>query len=236
MNDEEILALRADGWQPKNIAKKLGLRPAAVEAVLRDVATQEQAEREARGELPELLECLTDSLCLRWLFENKRKDNNFDPMERELLGLSHVMVARMDRGKYIYSNFMIDYWCLGVKDAIPMRKSDIIEYKKIKSGLFSPYGGPQQITLEQAQSMVYGAIEYAQKLGFEPHPDGIEALKLLGPRPKKLLPLKFGKNGKPLFINGPHDDVFGILDTLNTSVGKGKYHFGVQVPSLSHDD
>jgi hypothetical protein len=235
MNHEEILALRADGWQPKNIAKKLGLRLAAVEAVLRDVATQEQAGREARGELPELLECLTDSIGFRYLFENRRDEDEFDGFESQLLGLSHVVVTRLDRGKRLSVNFMVDYWCLGVKNALPPRRSDLVEYDFLKKTLFGPYGGAHPITLEQAQSIVYGAMEYARKLGLEPHPDGIEALKVLGPRPETLLPLKFGKNGRPTFINGPEDDVFKTINTLDASIGKRNYDF-IKQEMLFDDD
>jgi hypothetical protein len=235
MNHEEILALRADGWQPKNIAKKLGLRPAAVEAVLRDAATQEQAEREARGELPELLECLTDGIGFRYLLENQRDEEDFDEIDRQLLGLSQVLVTRLDRGKRLHANFMVDYWCLGIKNAIPVRRVDLVDYNQTKETLFGLYGGAQPITLEQAQSIVYGATEYARKLGFEPHPDGIEAFKVLGPRPETLLPLEFGKNGRPTFINGPEDDIFKTMNTLNASVGKGNYDF-IKQEMLFEDD
>jgi hypothetical protein len=237
MNHEEILALRADGWQPKNIAKKLGLRLAAVEAVLRDSATLAQAEREVRGELPELLECLTDSICIRYLLENRRDDKDFSKIEKEVLGLSHVLITRLDRGKRLNVNFMVDYWCLGAKNALPPRRSDLPEYEALKKTLFGPYGGAHQITLDQAQSIVYGAIEYAQKLGLEPHPDALEALKVLGPRPETLLPLKFGKNGRPTFINGPEDDINKIQNVLNASIGKKNYDFIKQeMPFTEYDD
>jgi hypothetical protein len=236
MNHDEILALRADGWQPKNIAKKLGLRLAAVETVLRDAATLAQAEREARGELPELLECLTDRIGFRYLIENQQGGDDFDDFESQLLGLSHVLVTRLDRGKRLSVNFMVDYWCLGAKSALPSRRVDLMEHNFLKNTLFGPYGGAQPITLEQAQSIVYGAIEYARKLGFEPHPDAIEALKVLGPRPETLLPLEFGKNGRVTFINGPDDDVYKIQKILKATVGEGNYDFFAQKMLFEDDD
>ena len=229
-NHKDALALRAEGWQPKNIARKLGLRPAEVEAFLRKAAAEMQADREARGELPELLECVTDEIGARWLLDGQR--DGFDESEEELQGLSHVFVTRLDRGKRLFVGFLVDYWCLGVKDTLPSRRVDLLEYSFTKTAMFSLYGGTRQISLEQAQAIVYGAIEYARKLGFEPHPDTAEALTVLGPRPESLLPLEFGKNGRPMYLNGPDDDVDKVLATLNRAVGEGNY--GLQV--IESDD
>lgn len=222
-NQKEALALRAGGLSPKNIARSLGLRPSAVEAFLRKAAAEAQADREARGELPELLECVTDGICARWLLDGQR--DGFDETEEELQGLSHVIVTRLDRGKRLFAGFLIDYWCLGVKDVLPSRRADLAEYSFTKSVMFAPYGEARQISLEQAQAIVYGAIDYARKLGFEPHPDAVEALSVFGPRPESLLPLEFGKNGRPVYVNGPEDDVNKILDALNGSVGEDNYDF-----------
>jgi hypothetical protein len=234
--EEEIRALRADGWQAKFIARKLGLRTGEVEAVLRRAAVAEQEERDARGELPELLECVTDSFCARWLLDGDQSEENYDDFATEFLGLSHILVTRRDRGKLLSVDFLVDYWCLGAKNAMGPRRADLWEYKQMKEMLFSLYGPPQQITLEQAQAIVYGAIDFARKLGFEPHQDTSAALKFLGPRPETLLPLSYGKAGKPVFINGPDDDVSEVMQTLDASVGKGNYgHLFISPLDLEDD-
>ena len=63
-----------------------------------------------------------------------------------------------------------------------------------------------KISLEEAQSIVYGAVDYAQTLGFNPHKD-FERLKThLGPRPDTLIPIVFGRQGKPFYEEGIDDD------------------------------
>jgi hypothetical protein len=62
-------------------------------------------------------------------------------------------------------------------------------------------------------------------LGFVPHPDFAQAQPHLGLRPEKLIPIEFGKDGKPYYINGPYDNADRIAATLNQSVGKGNYHY-----------
>ncbi|RLD82202.1 MAG: hypothetical protein DRJ07_08450, partial [Bacteroidetes bacterium] len=37
--------------------------------------------------------------------------------------------------------------------------------------------------------------------------------------------IEFGKDGKPLFIQGPHDNAVKIINKLNETVGEGNYHY-----------
>jgi hypothetical protein len=69
-------------------------------------------------------------------------------------------------------------------------------------------------------------VEYARQLGFEPHPDFAPARGHLD-HPVGPNPIRFGHNGKPLFIQGPYDDPRRIMRTLDRTVGKGNYNFTV---------
>ena len=59
-------------------------------------------------------------------------------------------------------------------------------------------------------------------MGFSPHEDAAMSLKILGDAQPvncaAAIPL--GKDGKPLFVNGPYDDVERIIHTLNRNVGR----------------
>ncbi len=71
---------------------------------------------------------------------------------------------------------------------------------------------------------MYGAVDYARGLGFEPHPDFEAAAELLGPwSPPSAI--TFGKDGKPFYIQGPRDNGQKIIKTLERTVGPGNYDY-----------
>jgi hypothetical protein len=84
--------------------------------------------------------------------------------------------------------------------------------------------GYQEITLQQAQAIVYGAVNYATELGFKPHKDFQKTENHLGTwngQPK----LTFGRQGKPYFISGPYDNSERIMQTLRQNVGEGNFDY-----------
>jgi hypothetical protein len=82
--------------------------------------------------------------------------------------------------------------------------------------------------LNLAAKIVREAIAYARGLGFSPHPDYYDAAPLLaGADPdaeKKKIPLG-SRDGKPLFVAGPYDDVPRIMAKLERAVGPNGFHF-----------
>ncbi|MBE9062172.1 hypothetical protein [cf. Phormidesmis sp. LEGE 11477] len=48
--------------------------------------------------------------------------------------------------------------------------------------------------------------------------------------------LEFGKDGKPLYVNGPYDNADKVIKTLEKSVGKGNYDYLLQGGSEIVDD
>lgn len=69
-----------------------------------------------------------------------------------------------------------------------------------------------------------GAIEYARGLGFEPHRSFDEVKAHLGPltSPSRIT---FGKDGRPLYISGPHDNPGSVIRTLERTAGAGNYNY-----------
>jgi hypothetical protein len=78
---------------------------------------------------------------------------------------------------------------------------------------------------------VYGALDYAEELGFAPNKDFRIAEYLLGPDliTDGINEIEFGMDGKPFYISGPYDNLRQILATLNRSVGVGNYEYFLQV-------
>ena len=78
-----------------------------------------------------------------------------------------------------------------------------------------------------AHNIIYGAIAYAEDLGFKPEKDWALSQFILEEDTEdiELIEVEFGKDGKPCFINGPFDNINSVLAKLNKSVGEGNYEF-----------
>jgi hypothetical protein len=67
------------------------------------------------------------------------------------------------------------------------------------------------------QSVVFHAIDYARRLGFEPDRDF--PAELFGPRPAVLTVTPWHAADRPIFVSGPHDDTSRVIARLTTAVG-----------------
>jgi hypothetical protein len=84
---------------------------------------------------------------------------------------------------------------------------------------FCGYGGdPLEVPVELAREVVFGSVEYARSLGFDPHPDFAAAEGHLGSWTGPGT-ITFGKDGKPLYICGPCDDPRPVIRTLERTAG-----------------
>jgi hypothetical protein len=121
--------------------------------------------------------------------------------------------------------YLVDTWCLGLKDAAGPRPVDRRRLGGFIQQIFSSWDEPAvQVPLELGRQIVYGAIGYARELGFEPHPDFGRAAGYLGAWDEEC-ELTFGRDGKPMYIFGPHDDGEKIIRKLRRRLGDGNYDF-----------
>ncbi len=217
--ESEIMALRSKQLTPKQIARKLGVKVGQVSKVLKASAQEKARAREERGELAPVAQCLVNTACAKELLGEGER-------EEEGGGLGIVLVARTTGYKrLVVCTYLIDYWCLGLKDTIGEEKLNDVKYKQFVEMAYQGFSeGYQEISLEQAQAIVYGAIEYAGSLGLKPHRDFQQTKSHLGAwsgEPK----LTFGREGKPYYMAGPYDNTTQILQTLRKNVGEGKFHY-----------
>ena len=218
--ESEILALRSKGLTSKQIARKLGLKASQVNSIIKTNAEQTAIARGKTGELASIAQCLVNSNCAARLLG----DQEFDEQDVGELGM--VLVARTTGyNRFVICSYLIDYWCLGLKDTIGERKMNDIKYRQFLDMAYQGFpDGYQEITLEQAQAIVFGAINYAAELGLKPHKDFQKTKKHLGTwnsKPK----LTFGHEGKPYFIAGPYDNTTQIMQTLRKNVGEENFHY-----------
>lgn len=146
-------------------------------------------------------------------------------------GITPVIVAREQTpDTVLFANFLLDLYCLGVKDVLVETDSSRKRFERKLPTMC--HGVPQEVSAEFAHELIYGAIEYAEKYGFNPHPDFTRELAdhVLDapdahPRNSKI---EFGKDGKPLFIAGPYDNEYKVNQVMNTlmrTAGEGNFDY-----------
>jgi hypothetical protein len=129
-------------------------------------------------------------------------------------------------GMVAASFFLLDVWCLGVKDTFfavmtPQKFGD----RKDELSRQQPF---TDIDPSIARKLVHDAAIYAAGLGLAPSEDFAQAEAIFGDIPMAMETFPFGKNGKPFFISGPHDSptrIRHILDTLAKRAGPDGFDF-----------
>jgi len=145
-------------------------------------------------------------------------------------GLVSVLVARQHRrGKVSVTGYLVDVYCLGVKDVLGPKVMDDNDLRAYVRTYFLVYQTPAlAVPIEMARELVWGAVAYARDLGFEPHPDFEQVAGQLGSwEPTGVV--RFGRGGRPYFVQGVRDNAMCILATLERSVGEGNFHYLVAV-------
>ena len=145
-------------------------------------------------------------------------------------GMSHVVVSRLlESGNVAFAVFLLDVYCLGVKDVmfdiVSRNRYDRLLYDK----LLREYDA---VTLEPAaaRKLIEGAVAFAREHGLPPHRDYPKAKLIFGDVDPNACGDEFvyGKDGKPLFIAGPHDGLSRcrqIVDTLTAHCGPDGFHY-----------
>jgi hypothetical protein len=121
-------------------------------------------------------------------------------------GLGSLAIARREsEGNLVFAVFLVDVYCLGVKDAfwIAGAQQDFNE-------LIRRMEKTQKVTAIAPACLVkivQGAVDYANSFGLPPHPDYRHAARLLEGIDPTTCPeqFTFGRNGKPFYVQGPHE-------------------------------
>jgi hypothetical protein len=221
---ERVRELRERGCSPKEIARRLRVPPAQVVPLVRAIAAE---GRSAAGESP-VVGCWISTGWRVGLSVAGHPDwpGLQGVTESGGSGLVGVLVARQDqRGRVSACGYLVDVYCLGVKDVIGPSVMDEHRLDQFTGGFFSAFDQPPLAApIELAQHLVLGAVEYARGLGFEPAADFAAAKGHLGSWTGHSA-IGFGRDGKPLFVQGPRDNAKQILQTLQRSVGESNYHY-----------
>jgi hypothetical protein len=136
------------------------------------------------------------------------------------VGEANVIVARKHtNGNYTIGVYLIDLYCLGVKNAYYFFNIDESKYKDIVEHKSSDF---QPITYNEVHNLIYGALAYAEDLGFNPHKDFGVAQYILEEDTDEipLIEYEFGKDGEPLLIAKTQAELNKYLPTLKKAVGE----------------
>jgi len=152
------------------------------------------------------------------------------------VGMGHVVVSRFKSERVEAGVFLLDVYCLGIKDAFFTR----VHLSQYEGGFLDRvFAETRREPLEPgcARKLVEDAVAYARGLGFAPHEDYKHACRVLGGIDPRTCTrsFQFGHDGKPLYIQGPHDSdakARRILNLLQARCGEGNYHFMVLVPGF----
>jgi len=155
------------------------------------------------------------------------------PAEIFDLGMGSVIISReMANGEIGFGVFLIDVFCLGVKDAFfsvrPQGEyENAIEEIRAREGL-------KPVEPACAVKLIESAAAYARDLGLNPQRDYPFAKRIFGNIDSAACPREFtfGKDGKPLYMAGPNDteaDSRRIMGILTEKLGPGGFHYMLPV-------
>lgn len=122
-------------------------------------------------------------------------------------GLAHLLVARTrEDGSTDYAVFLVDLFCLGVKDAFfeaGVTEAELREFVDQRL----PEDFRERFHPACARKLIEGALTYAESLGFTPHRDFRKARKVLSGIDASACPREFtyGRDGRPCYIRGSDD-------------------------------
>jgi len=148
-------------------------------------------------------------------------------------GIGNIVISRkMPNGDIAAALFLVDTYCLGVKNCF---------FTVIPPGAYAKRIARlvQEENAEYAEpactvKLIKNAVAYAEGLGFHPHKDYLIVKGIFGSVDSATCPqeFEFGKDGKPFYISGPNEtqaDSERIIATLTRQFGPDGFHYMLRV-------
>jgi hypothetical protein len=156
-------------------------------------------------------------------------------------GMGNLIVARkLPNGQCVFVAFLVDLYCLGIKDVTIDTIASSRFDREIVRQIYREEP-PVRLTPADAKKLVLGAARFAAKYGFMPQAEFELALGIFRgvDETTAVRDFEFGKDGKPLYINGPHDGrAFQdrVRHTLERTAGPGGYDVFVMTGDIDEFD
>jgi len=148
-------------------------------------------------------------------------------------GFAMIIVTREHiNGNITHGAYMVDLFCMGLKESFWIFNQHLLDFKDHvdhhrmeNRGIFRII--PASYLL--VHNIIYGAIAYADELGFRPHKSFELTRYILEEDDEhvKLIELEFGFKGKPLYISNPHylHEKHRVLEHLTQRLGHNNFYF-----------
>lgn len=143
-------------------------------------------------------------------------------------GMATILISRKQTdGKLAFGTFMVDTFCLGLKNTFCNANITLDEYENTFKEKIYRLTSYIECDIDLAHQIIYGAIDFARELGFEPQKDFKLSRYILEEPSEKhsSAHLEFGKDGKPFYIAGPDDNAEHIIRKLSMKIGDGNFNF-----------
>lgn len=135
-----------------------------------------------------------------------------------------VIVSRKHSGgKYSMCAYLIDAFCLGIKNSTYNMWIEDYEFRDI----IRQYEGLKQCSYEEAHNMVYGAMEFALEAGIVPHSSFALTQYMLEEDDDRIpiIDYPFGKDGKHFLVADNMQQANRYLPLLRRNLGEGNYDY-----------
>lgn len=145
----------------------------------------------------------------------------------EETGISPVYVSReLTKDSYVFISYLVDFWCLGIKDTI-------LKFGATKTDLAQIYSRSDElvtISYQDARSLILGAMDFAKTIDIAPHSswNGIPSsfIEAHLAYEKKF---SFGQEGRPHYVSGPNDYELYNVEEVVKKVSKAQGHYVVHL-------
>lgn len=148
-------------------------------------------------------------------------------------GLGHVIVTRNHTGgKVSMADYLVDIYCLGVKDSFYRIRMEDYEVEDIVDQLDA-----KECSYHEAHNWVYGSIAFAEEAGIEPDKSfGLTQYMLEEDNDEiPLIEYEYGKDGKHFLVAHSRQEANKYLPLLEKNLGEGNYDFIVEA-TPDYDD
>lgn len=146
-------------------------------------------------------------------------------------GMGHVMVTRKHTGgKVSFGNFLIDTYCLGVKNCMYRLRMDDYEFDDLIDDMTENLG-LHEVEYVEAHNIIYGALEFAEEGGIDPHKDFALAKYFLEEDTEDipLIEYDFGYEGKHFLMANDNLELTTYLPTLRKNLPEDQVKYMVKV-------
>lgn len=150
--------------------------------------------------------------------------------------LAQVLVSRRGPLGIAMGFFLVDLGCLGVKDCIALADLSEKEYREFIEGA-SEHEPLDECDPTLAVKIVQTGVAFASELGFRPTKDYLHGREIFGDiDPGACVDeVPCGKDGKPIYVAGPHDDVRRVMRQLESRLGREGFYFVAEASELDEE-